>query len=119
MRHSAYQHFYQTYIYIVFALEVIALGLHRDDLSEKYSDSTWCPDSKSSANSLLHGVTNFDFVIVFLIIYQYLSHLSGITVKLQSTNLDILEAYQQIDEVKHFYEENIQENFSNVYQQAE
>ena len=43
-QHSAYQHFYQSYKYIVIAFEVIALGLHRDDLSDNYAAATWDPD---------------------------------------------------------------------------
>ena len=96
--------------------------MHRNDLTDNYSDASWDADSKNTANSLLHGVTNFDFVIVFLIIYQYLSHLAGITVKLQSSTLDILEAYKQIEDVKRFYKQirkEIQADFHKVYQQAE
>ena len=121
-RHSAYQHFYQAYKFIVMALEAIALGLHKEDLSSNFSDASWDTDSKTNANFLLHGVTTFEFIVVFLIIYQYLSHLAGITVKLQSTTMDILQAYQQIEEVKRFYKglrEDIQTGFNQVYKQSE
>lgn len=121
-RHSAYQHFYQSYKFIVITFEAIALGLHRDDLSENYSAAIWDPDSKASANSLLHAVTTFEFIIGFSIIYQYLSHLAGISVKLQSSTLDILQAFQEVDEIKHFYKkirETIQEDFIKIYKQAE
>ena len=62
------------------ALEAISLGLHREDLSSNFSDASWDADSKTNANSILHEVTNFEFIIVFLVIYQYLSHLAGITI---------------------------------------
>ena len=67
-RHSAYQHFYQAYKFIVMALEAIALGLHREDLSSNFSDASWDDDSKTNANSLLDGVTSFEFIVVFLTI---------------------------------------------------
>jgi hypothetical protein len=121
-RHSAYRHFYQSYKFIVMAFEAIALGLHRSDLSHNYSDANWDPDSKSTANSLLHAVTTFEFITGFLIIYQYLSHLAGISVKLQSTTLDILQAFQEVDELKNFYKrtrESIQDDFIKIYEQAE
>ena len=102
-RHTVYQHFYQAFKFIVIAFEAIALGLHRDDLGEDYSAFTWNSDSKTTANSLLHAITTFEFIISFLISYQYLSHLAGITFKLQSSTLDILQAFQLIDEVKRFY----------------
>lgn len=57
-----------------------------------------------------------------MIIYQYLSHLAGITVKLQSSTMDILEAYQQIEEVKRFYRGlrmDIETDFNQVYKQSE
>ena len=38
-RHSAYQHFYQSYKFIIVVFEIIALGLHGD-----YSTATWDPD---------------------------------------------------------------------------
>ena len=59
---------------------------------------------------------------MFLTVYQYLSHLAGITIKLQSSTLDIIGAYKQIDEVKQFYKElreNITVEFHSVFQQAE
>ena len=51
------------------ALEAIALGLHREDVSSNFSDASWDADSKTNANSLPHGVATFEFIVVFLIIY--------------------------------------------------
>ena len=61
-------------------------------------------------------------LLYFLIIYQFLSHLAGITVKLQSSTLDIMAAYQEIGSIKSFYmslREKISNEFNKVYQQAE
>ena len=121
-RYSAFQHFYQCYKFIAIALEVIGLGLHKNELSNNFKDGTWDMDSKSQATSLLHSVTDFKFIAVFLTAYQYLSHLAGITVKLQSSTIDIVEAYKQIDEVKQFHKEirgNVDIEFHKVYTQAE
>jgi len=98
------------------------MGLHTDDLSDHFSSAMWDCDTKGMANSLLRGLTDFEFIVVFLIAYQFLSHLSGITIKLQSATLDIVDAYQKINEVKHYYEEirkNISVQFHVIYQQAE
>ena len=76
-RHSVYKSIlilYQAYKFIV-----IALGLHREDLSSNFSEAPWDADSKTNANSLLHGVITFEFIVVCLIVYQYLSYLAGIT----------------------------------------
>jgi len=60
------------------------------------------------------GLTDFEFIIVFLITYQFLSHLSGITIKLQSVTLDIVDAYQKINEAKHYYEEIRKKYFCSI-----
>ena len=53
-RRSAYQHFYQCYVFIIKSLEVISMGLHSDELSGKFATASWDQDSKSMATSLLH-----------------------------------------------------------------
>ena len=121
-RHSAYQHFYQCYVFIIKSLEVIGMGIHKSELSDHFADASWDHDSKSTAISLLHGLTYFGFIVVFLTAYHFLSHLSGITVKLQSTTIDIIDAHQQINEIKEFYREmrrNAANEFQKVYKQCE
>ena len=69
--HTAYQHFYQSFTYIVEALEYIGCKLHLHEYEELYAD--WDVNSRSDAQQILHGITNFSFIVVFLTIYQYLS----------------------------------------------
>ena len=52
---------------MIVAMEVIAFGLHKDDLSDNFTTAAWDSDSKNSANSLLHEVTGFH-----LIVYQHI-----------------------------------------------
>ena len=52
--------------------------------------------NQREACGLLAAITSFDFIISFMTIYQFLSHLEGITVKIQSTSLDILKAYDMV-----------------------
>ena len=62
-----------------------------------------------------------DLITVFLTIYQYLSHLAGITVKLQKRALDIVEAYEQINEISKTFKdewENIDLGFGKIYDHA-
>ena len=62
---------------------------------------------------------NFKFIVMFLTASQFLSHLSGITVKLQSTTIDLINAHQQINEIyKEIRKYNVNE-FQKVYQQCE
>ena len=94
-----------SYCYI----EVIGVGLHKNELSDNFADASWEQDSSLS---LLHGLTDFEFIVLFMTAYHFLSHLSGISVKLQSTTNDIIDAYQQINEIKEFYRE-MRKNASN------
>ena len=55
-RHSAYQDFYQSYIFIVQCFEVISMGLHTKNLSEHFATASWDHDTKGTANSLLRGL---------------------------------------------------------------
>ena len=71
-RHDAYKHFFQSFPYIVEALEVISLGFHLDkyeSVRETYPD--WDPKSKSDARSFLQAMTSFQFIVTFVTTYQY------------------------------------------------
>ena len=94
-RQDAYQHFYQAYIFITESLELIGYKQHLD----KYGGTFWDTSSRSDAQQTLASITTFEFITIFLTIYQYLSHLAGIAVKLQKHALDIVEVYEQIKEV--------------------
>jgi len=78
-------------------------------LGNTYAD--WDTASRSDTQQLLANITSFEFIIVFLTVYQYLSHLAGITVKLQKQALDILEAYQEVNEVSRVYKIDRQNNY--------
>jgi hypothetical protein len=121
-RHCAYEHFYSCYTSLVTCCEVIGLGQHKDTLSDNFCTASWDAESKKKAEPLLYALLDFDFIVGFLVVYQLLSHLSGITVKLQSRSLDIVAAYNQISDVQSYYKvirENIDSEFHKIYSQAE
>ena len=72
-RHFAYQHFYQAFVFIVEALEMIGFKRHLAKYGNKYAD--WDPASCSNAQHILASITTFEFIVVFMTMYQYLSHL--------------------------------------------
>jgi hypothetical protein len=118
-RHDAYQHFYQGYTFIVQALESIGHSRHFEEYGHLYSD--WDTGSRSEAQQLLLSITRFDFIVVFLIVYQYLSHLPDLTIKLQSNALDIIKANAMVGEVMTVYKSersNVDEGFLPVYRQS-
>ena len=118
-RQSAYQHFYQAYVFITEALELIGYKRHMEKYGTTYSD--WGTTSRSDAQQLLAGIISFEFIIVFLTTYQYLSHLAGITVKLQKRTLDIIEAHEEITEITKTYSlerKNVDSGFAKIFEHS-
>ena len=78
----------------------------------------WDSNSSREAQWILASITSFNFVVIFLTMYGYLSHLSGITVKLQKKASDIVEAHSMIAEVIETFKaewHNIEVGFSQIY----
>ena len=68
------------------------------------------------------SIALFIFIIGFLTVYQYRSHLPGTTAKLQQEAYDIVEAHQLIAAVTTTYKEeqkNVDSGFSAIYAQSE
>ena len=96
-RHEAYNHFYKAYVALVEVLEVMSQGLHHENYETIRSTcSDWDSKTKTDACSLLHAITDFSFLVTFMLVHKYLSHLHGVTVLLQKTSLDVLEAYEMV-----------------------
>jgi len=98
---------------------MIGYKRHLEKYGNTYAD--WDTASRGDAQQLLASITSFEFIIVFLTVYQYLSHLVGITVKLQKQALDILEAYQEMNEVSRVYKidrQNISSSFAKIFHHA-
>ncbi|XP_078371311.1 52 kDa repressor of the inhibitor of the protein kinase-like [Oculina patagonica] len=98
---------------------MIGFKRHLDKYGDMYAD--WDPANRNEAQQILASITSFEFIVVFMAVYQYLSHLAGITVKLQRAALDIVEAHGMITEVASFYRkqrEDCDKTFSAVYTQS-
>ena len=104
---------------MVKALELIGYGLHSEEF-ETFATG-WNSKAKSDAISLLGSICKFEFIVSFLTAYQFLSHLSGITVKLQSGTAGIMDAFMSIEEIKNVYAEirtNVNAHFNKIFLQA-
>ena len=119
-RHFAYQHFYQAFVFIIEALEMISFKRHLAKYGDKYAG--WDAASCSNAQQILASITTFEFIVVFMSMYQYLSHLSGITVKPQKRALDIVEANEMISKVATYMykdeQKNVDSSFDRIYAQS-
>jgi len=92
-RHDAYSRFYLSYVFILETLDIIISGSYAESDSQPDICTEWDAKTKTEATSLMHAITSFEFIVTFMTCYHLLSHLSGVVVKLQSTTLDILQAY--------------------------
>ncbi|EDO36427.1 predicted protein [Nematostella vectensis] len=90
-RHNAYTHFYQSFTFIITSLENIIYGANSELMGGEHQDASWDRRSKDNAASLLASLTSFYFIVSFLVLYEFLSHLAGITVKLQGRAVDIFK----------------------------
>jgi len=61
----------QAFVFITEALEMIGFKHHLDKYGNTYAD--WDTASHSDAQQLLASITKFEFIVVFLTVYQYLS----------------------------------------------
>ena len=94
--------FYQASTFIVEALAMISHGKHGENHDNIYGD--WDITNLKEAQKFLANITGFDFIVVFMISYQYLSHLAGSTIQLQNTTLGIIQVHQMIRTIKELYE---------------
>jgi len=98
-RHEAHEVFFALLPSILRALE----GMSNERLFANQFGETawnWGTDSKSKANSLLHAVSNFEFIIPQITMMKCLSILKPLSIKLQKRDIDVYEAYSHIRDLK-------------------
>ena len=102
-------------------MEIIALKEHTEEYP-MFTDWNSCTRAEfRSLPPLPEGATSFNFIAVFLIIYQYLSHIHVPTQKLQGRAIDIIQAHQEINDLKVVYRrerEEVEYQFQKIYNQA-
>ena len=58
MRQESYRYFHASFIFIIQALEAIAYGLHKDEISHMFKDD-WDPSSKARVSFILNEICLF------------------------------------------------------------
>lgn len=98
-RHEAHEVFFALFPSIVRALEAMS---NERLFANQFGETAWNwdADSKSKANSLLHAVSNFQFVITQVTTMKCLSVLKPLSVKLQKRDIDVFQAYNHIKDFK-------------------
>ena len=100
----------------------MAYGLHKDDGYNPELTNCGNRENTVRATALLHALTPYDFIIIFLTVYKVLSRLEGVTVQLQKKMQDMFDALNVIEEVKLLYKEmreNVEDYFHSVFKHSE
>ncbi|XP_014673689.1 PREDICTED: 52 kDa repressor of the inhibitor of the protein kinase-like [Priapulus caudatus] len=123
-RYDAFRHFYQCYVWQVMALEVIVYGSYINE-TDKYDgdivNDDWDGRTKTAAGALLEAITKFGFIVTFLTVYEMLSPMQGLTVKLQGKAEDMVSAYDSVTDVKLHYETlrgDVEAVFHRIYEHS-
>lgn len=61
-RIEAYDHFYASLKYTVFALEIMAHDIHHVECPEQFH-GCWQAKTRTDASALLKAITDFDFIV--------------------------------------------------------
>ena len=94
--------------------------MHHDECPEQFY-GCWQTKTRTDASGLLKAIPDFDFIVTFICAYSCLSHMSGLTVKLQKKTNDIFKAFSMVTEVKATYKRlraNLPTHFDEIYDQA-
>ena len=63
--------------------------------------ASWNAESQAAASSLLRAITDFNLIAVFTITAEVMAYMHGLTVPLQSSSLDIVSTYEQVQHVRY------------------
>ena len=91
-RIKAFAHFYQAFDFLEEALSVIVCPQSEEN-QQNYPDfQDWDNDTKTKACSLMKAL-DFKFLMSFATLYRVLAIMEGITMRLQSSSIDIYDAF--------------------------
>ena len=97
-RHEAHEVFFAVLPSILTALEAMS---NERLFANQFGETVWNwdTDSKSKAKSLLHPVSNFEFIITQIMTTKCLSIMKLLSIKLQKRDIDDYEAYSHIKDL--------------------
>ena len=85
------------------------------------SDWNWDGETVMKANGYIHQLESSSFLICFHILLECLTHLRGLTVKLQMQAIDVLFAYTQVKSVISAFKQmrdNATQCFSKIFEET-
>ena len=91
--------------------------MHREQCPDQFY-GCWSSNSRNDASGLLQAITQFDFIMAFVCAHICLSHMIGITVKLQKKTNDIYKAFTMVSDVAATYQNirmKLDEHFEEIF----
>ena len=64
------------------------------------TDKHWNNESTTKANAFYHAICTFEFLMVLIITQRCLAYTKGVTIKLQSSSIDAIKAYKDMETIK-------------------
>ena len=109
-RHDALENFDQVFATLIVVFEDI-----------KDSSTGWNRETVTDATTLLHCISQFEFVMALTTMFKVMSIVKGFSVKLQSSSMDISKAYKDVDRtcqrLQHF-RDNVSEHSDRWFKYA-
>ena len=88
-RHEAFESFSMLYVALVHCFEEIV-----------DPQSSWSAENTATADGLLLSITQFEFLVTFVITKNCLAYIKGLSISLQSRAKNICQAFNDIECVK-------------------
>ena len=91
---------YTVFLELLPAIHTTLLGMVSSaDIEQLGTDWNWDGETVMKANGFIHQLESSTYLISFKILLECLTHVRGLTVKLQMQAIDVLYAYKQVSYV--------------------
>ena len=91
-RIKAFAHFYQAFIFLEEALGVMVCPTTEENQMNYPDFQDWDNDTRTTACCLIKAL-DFEFLMNFITMYRVLAIMEGITTRLQSSSIDVYDAF--------------------------
>ena len=91
-RIKAFAHFYQAFIFLEEALGVMVCPTTEENQVNYPDFQDWDNDTRTKACCLIKAL-DFEFLMNLITMYRVLAIMEGITTRLQSSSIDIYDAF--------------------------
>ena len=99
---------------VLVTLQAMVCPINFEDLG---TDWNWDGETMVKANGFIHQLESSSFIVCFQILLESLTHLRGLSLKLQMQAIDVLYAYNQVKSV-HDSLKKMRENSTHIFKRV-